>query len=264
MNAIAAVFERARRDGRAALIPFLTAGFPRPGDLPDLVAAVVEAGADLVEIGLPFSDPLADGPVIQRSSQQALAQGMTVSRALDLAARARRRVEAPLVFMGYLNPLLAYGLQRFCADAVAAGVGGLIVPDLPVEEAGALRRAARSSGLAPTFLIAPTSPPERIRAADRASAVFSYCVALTGTTGAALGVDQDLRRYLRRVRRLARKPFVVGFGVSRPQQVRSLARLGDGVVVGSALIRCLEQGPPAAAAGRAAALVRRLRRGARR
>ena len=261
MKRLAAAFAELRRRGEAALVPFLTAGYPRPGDLPGLVEAVVEAGADLVEIGLPFSDPMADGPVIQHSSQQALAQGMSIARALEEAAAARRRVAVPLVFMGYLNPLLAYGLQRFCAAAVRAGVDGLIVPDLPVEESAALRSAARRAGLAPTFLIAPTSTPARIRAADRASAVFSYCVALTGITGAALGVDGGLRRYLRRVRRHARKPYVVGFGVSRVAQVRALASLADGVVVGSALIRALADGPRPSTVRRAAALVHQLKKG---
>ena len=261
MNRIASSFRALRRRGETALVPFLTAGYPGPGALPDLVEAVAEAGADLIEIGLPFSDPLADGPVIQHSSQQALAQGMSIARALDEAAAARRRAPLPLVMMGYLNPLLAYGLERFCAAAVRAGVDGLIVPDLPVEESAALRRAAKRAGLAPTFLIAPTSTAERIAAADRASAAFSYCVALTGTTGAALGVGSELRRYLKRVRRLARKPYVVGFGVSRPDQVRALAGLAHGVVVGSALIRALDAGPRSGARRRAFALVARLKQG---
>jgi tryptophan synthase alpha chain len=264
MNRIRSTFAELRRRRETALLPFLTAGYPRPGDLPELVEAVVDAGADLVEIGLPFSDPLADGPVIQQSSQQALAQGMSIARALDEAAAARERVEVPLVFMGYLNPLLAYGLERFCRAAVRAGVDGLIVPDLPVEEASELRRAAKPAGLAPTFLIAPTSTAQRMRAVDRASAVFSYCVALTGITGAALGIDRELRRYLGQVRRNLRKPYVVGFGVSRPEQVRALAGLADGVVVGSALIRALAAGPRSGARRRAAELVRRLKRGTRR
>ena len=234
---IAAMF--ARRGGRPVIIPYVTAGFPRMDDTVPIVNALAEAGADAVEIGIPFSDPLADGPTIQRASERALANGMTVARVLETVAALRADDAAsqlPLLLMGYCNPVFAYGLDRFLEDALEAGVDGLILPDVPPEEAGDYRDGCQRHGLSTVFLVAPNAPDERIEIVDRASTGFVYCVTITGITGARRSVQQRTFDFLRRVRSLARNPFVVGFGIKDPEHVRLLGPLADGVVVGSALI----------------------------
>jgi len=238
-NRIGAAFTRARREKRAAIVPYLTAGYPDLGDTEGLVLAAEEGGADLVEIGLPFSDPLADGPVIQAASQRALENGMTHAKALDIARMIRLRSEVPLVFMGYYNPLLRFGLERFFSECRQAGVDGLIVPDLPFEESDLVRDAARKNGISLTFLIAPTTPEDRISVLDAVSSDFCYCVSVTGVTGARADLDPGLPDYLNRVAGLVRKPFVVGFGISRPDQVDRVVPPAAGVVIGSALIRAV-------------------------
>jgi len=230
---------RRQAEGGRALIPFVTAGFPRRSATVDLIRAAAAAGCDLIELGVPFSDPLADGPAIQRTSQVALDHGVTLHWILDCVERARRHVETPIVLMGYYNPFHAYGLERFCRDADAAGVDGLIVPDLPPDEAADLEHAAAAQ-LSLVFLIAPTTTDTRVRAVARASTDFCYCVSVTGVTGSRRGFAAHTEVYLRRVRRLIRKPAVVGFGVSTPAHVRRLGRWADGVVVGSALVPVVE------------------------
>jgi len=234
------------------VIPFVTAGYPDRQSTPAVVAALAESGADVVEIGIPFSDPLADGPTIQKSSEHALAAGMSVTGVLEIVESVRRASAAaqlPLVLMGYINPLLAYGLERFLDDAKAAGVDGLIVPDVPPEEGSEYRQACVERGLSATFLVAPNAPDERIRLVDQFSTHFSYCVTVTGVTGARNEVQERTVGFLRRVRGLALKPFVVGFGIKEAAHVRELGGEADGVVVGSALIDALSRGgDPAAAA----------------
>jgi tryptophan synthase alpha chain len=238
-------FARARREGRAALAPYLAIGHPSPAATPALVQAVEEAGADLMELGIPFSDPLADGPVIQMATQRALQQGMTVAGCLQTARTLRAQgVAMPLVFMGYYNPLLAYGLERFCREAAAAGADGLIVPDLPPEEGGALEGCCAAQGLALVYLLAPTSTPERIRLVLSRTTGFVYCVSVTGITGARAQLPVGLADFLARVRAAtqqqdgARRPYLaVGFGISTPEQAAAVGRLADGVVVGSALVK---------------------------
>ena len=235
---IAAVFERARAEGRAALMPYLALGYPTPEASLKLVEAAVAAGADLLELGVPFSDPLADGPAIQLATHVALQQGMTVARCLESVADLRARgLGAPFLFMGYYNPILAYGKAAFCDACRRVGVDGLIVPDLPPEEGGTLEEACRKHGLALVYLLAPTSPPERIRLLTRRSQGFVYLVSVTGITGARASLAPDLAAFVRRVRAETDKPLAVGFGISTPEQARQVASLADGVIVGSALVR---------------------------
>ena len=237
---IPAMWARLHDSGQRALVPFITAGFPRPDATANIIKASVDAGADMIEIGVPFSDPLADGPAIEHSSQVALENGVDLRWILSVIEDARHSTDAPLLLMGYYNPFLQYGLKTFCRDAANAGVDGLIVPDLPPDEADAFKQQADSTGLSMVFLIAPTTTNQRIRAIGSASTDFCYCVSVTGVTGARAKVEQRTEDYLDRVRKLLHKPIVVGFGVSKPEHVTMLGRHADGVVVGSALVPLLE------------------------
>ena len=257
MNRIDRGFQDLRPSGRLALIAYLTAGYPTLQDTPALVEAVAGAGADMIELGFPFSDPLADGPTIQAASQAALKQGVTVVRALEAAAAARRRTTAPLLVMTYLNPVLAFGVEAFCRQAAQAGIDGLIVPDLPPEEAGELRGAAAQAGLDLVFFVAPTSTPARIRAAARAATGFIYCVALTGVTGARDQLDPAVLPLVRSVKAETSLPVVVGFGLSRPEHLQALRGVADGAIVASALLDAIRL-EPQDAVGAASRFVRGL------
>ncbi len=252
MTRIAPAFNRLRSQQGLALIVYLTVGYPTLAGTPELVQAVADAGADMVELGIPFSDPLADGPTIQASSQAALRQGTTVARALEAGGQARRRTAIPLLFMTYLNPVLAYGLERFCQEAVQAGIDGLIVPDLPPQEAGELRTCAARAGLDLVFFVAPTSTPERIAAACAAATGFVYCISVTGITGARDRLDAGVVPLVRMVRRQTTLPVVVGFGISRREHLEALRGVADGAIVASALLDAIGKGPedPVAAASR--------------
>jgi tryptophan synthase alpha chain len=243
MSAIAEAFASARRDGRPAFVAFLTAGDP---SLDRTVAAAGElerAGVDVLELGVPFSDPVADGPVIQRSSERALGRGTRVVEVLEAVRRIRRTSRLPIVLFSYFNPLLQRGLPRLAAEAKEAGVDGVLVTDLPPEEAGEWIPAARTAGLDTIFLAAPTSPDERLRRVAEASRGFVYAVSRTGVTGERDDVSGDASRLLARLKSLTDTPVALGFGISRPDQVRTAAALADGVVVGSALVRFLEEHP---------------------
>jgi tryptophan synthase alpha chain len=264
---IAAAFEAGRREGRPLIVPFITAGFPTAAATLPIVRELAAAGADMIEIGMPFSDPLADGPTIQRASEVALRNGTTVANTLERVAALRAEgLALPLVLMGYCNPLYAHGLERFVNDAAAAGVDGMIVADLPPEEADEYLAACREAGMSATFLVAPNAPDERIRRVDAASTHFSYCVTVTGVTGARHDVERRSIDFLARMRRLASKPFVVGFGVKEPAHVAALGPHADGVVIGSALIDAIEAATGAStehrAAAAAAAVIRPLREAA--
>jgi tryptophan synthase alpha chain len=240
---IGAAFDTARAARRAALMPYFTLGFP---DLPTselVIRAIAEAGADLIELGVPFSDPLADGPTIQHSTHVALESGATLTRCLESVSRLRQSgITQPLLFMGYYNPILAYGVERFVADATSVGADGFIVPDLPIEEAGALEAAAAAAGRALAYLLAPTSPPTRIAAVAGHSTGFTYLVSLTGVTGARDALPPGLAEFVAAVRSVARTPVAVGFGISTQAHARAVAQLADGVIVGSALINAVRAG----------------------
>jgi tryptophan synthase alpha chain len=230
-------FSALKQQNRAALMPYFTLGFPTLEGSLAVIERLAGCGADLIELGVPFSDPLADGPTIQHSTQVALEQGMTVVRCLEAVAELRQRgVTQPLLLMGYINPILAYGVERYAAGAAAAGADGLIVPDLPLEEAQALDAACRANGLALIYLVSPASTPERIAALAERTTGFLYLVSLTGVTGARSQLTSGLADFVARVRRVARTPLAVGFGISTPEQAQAVARLADGVIIGSALI----------------------------
>ncbi len=249
MSRLRELFNRVRVRGRPALMPFLEAGDPDFPVLERLIPALVEAGADALELGVPFSDPVADGPVLQRASQRALQRGVRLADVLEFVGRLRRSVDVPVALLSYANPLFRYGWQRFCQDAVAAGIDAVIPADLPADEAGPLVGAARSAGLDTVFLVAPTSSDARLRLAASASTGFLYCVSLTGTTGPRDHLSADARALLHRVREVTDRPAVLGFGIARPEHAVAVADLADGVIVGSALYRVLEEAPdPAAAA----------------
>lgn len=257
---VAAAFARAAAARRTALIPFVTAGYPSLATSEALVRALVRGGADLVEIGVPFSDPLADGATVQRTSQRAIANGIRLVDCLELAFRLRSEhgVSLPLVLMGYYNPILAYGPARFAADAAALGVDGVIVPDLPTEESDELLAACRAHGRDLIFLVAPTSTDERLAEVGRRASGFVYCVSLTGVTGARQALP-DLAAYLARVRRHTNLPLAVGFGVSTAEHVRQIGAAADGAVVASALINHLDDFPEAEQPAAAEQFVRGLR-----
>ncbi|MEA2636388.1 MAG: tryptophan synthase alpha chain [Chloroflexota bacterium] len=243
MSRLAATFARLKAERRLALIAYLTVGYPRPDVTPSLVEAAAQSGADAIELGIPFSDPLADGRTIQAASQVALKGGMTVTRALEAAAAARTKTEVPLLFMTYLNPILAFGLERFCRAAADAGIDGLIVPDLPPAESEDLRRAADGSRVDLVFFVAPTSSEAGIEAACQAATGFVYCVAVTGVTGARAHLDAAVLPLIASVRRHTSLPVVVGFGISKPEHLAALDGKADGVIVASALLDAMARSP---------------------
>jgi tryptophan synthase alpha chain len=235
----------ASQDGQPALIAYLTAGFPRRERFAEHVRAL-ERGADVIEIGVPFTDPMADGVTIQRSSQAALAQGVTLAWILgELEAMAPLRV--PVLLMSYLNPLLAFGLDRLASAATRAGVSGFIVPDLPFDESPLVRDALRSAGLALVQMVTPVTRPDRLLQVCRASEGFVYAVTMTGTTGRSVSVPADTLEYLDRVRAVSTLPVCAGFGIRTPEHVARLRGHVDGVIVGSAIVEVLERGEDPAA-----------------
>ena len=244
-------FRQAQDEKRAALMPYFTIGFPDLEQSRAVLASIAAYGADLIELGMPFSDPLADGPTVQRSTQAALAQGVKMRDCIETARilRAKGAAQA-LLLMGYVNPILSYGLRAFVQDAAAAGVDGLIVPDLPVEEAQELEDACREAGCALVYMLAPTSTPERIAAVAAHSSGFIYLVSVTGVTGAREEVPADLSDFIQRVRQATRLPLAVGFGIATPEKAARIAQMADGVIVGSAMISAAEgAGDPAEAVG---------------
>ncbi len=241
MTRLAETFDALRARRMRALIPYVTAGDPSLGDTRRLVVEAARRGADIVEIGVPFSDPLADGPVIQRAAQRALAAGVTLARVLELVRDLRGEVSIPLVFLTYYNPVLAFGLKAFARSAVDAGLDGVIVADLPPEEAGPLSDEARAAGLDLIHLVAPTSTPARMRLIARRSRGFIYVVSLTGVTGVRDAISPDLVKQLRALRRITTRPICVGFGISTPEHVSAIAPYADGVIVGSAVVRLVER-----------------------
>jgi tryptophan synthase alpha chain len=229
---------------KPGLVVYVTCGDPDLATTRAVVLAAIEAGADVIELGVPFSDPVADGPVIQRASERALKHGTSLAQVLTLAAEIRGYAQSTgLVVFSYLNPILRMGMEKFCMVARAAGVDGVLVTDLPVEEAGEYLRAMKTNGLAPVFLAAPTSPDERLRRISEASRGFVYAVSRTGVTGARQQLASDAKKLVRRLRRVTKLPIAVGFGISNSEQFAEVGKFADAVVVGSATVETIERNP---------------------
>jgi len=241
MTRIGRLFDCLKRDGRKGLIAYLTAGDPAPDRTAGLVEALVRGGADLIELGVPFSDPIADGPVIQRAGERALKAGTTLGSVLDIAAEIRRRSEVPLLLFTYLNPVLRYGLERLAADAARQGIDGCLLTDASVDEAQDYAAVMHRHGLDTVFLAAPTSTPRRLELVARYSTGFIYLVSRTGVTGERERLSDSVAPMVRAVRAVTDLPLAVGFGISRPEHVAELARQVEAVVVGSAFVRLIER-----------------------
>jgi len=236
MNRIDLLFRKLQRDGKKALVPFLTAGDPDLASTRDLVLALEESGAHMIELGVPFSDPMADGPVIQASSLRALRQDIDLNKIIILVHELRQRTDIPVVLMTYFNPVYRMGLEKLARQASLAGVDGFVIPDLPLEESAEWRAAARSNNLAAIFLVAPNTPQARATLIARKTSGFLYAVSVTGVTGKRKEIPQGLTDYLKMLRSVTNKPLVVGFGITSPTHVREIGPLCDGVIIGSALI----------------------------
>lgn len=264
---IAEAFRRAKAEGRVALIPYVMAGYPDLETSEAIAVALCEAGADVLELGVPFSDPLADGATVQFAAQKALENGMTPAGALELAGRVSARVATPVVPMGYYNPIYSYGVEHFVEAAADAGVAGLIVPDLPPEEAEPLRSLAAERGIELIFLVSPTSTDARIEQVERVTGQtgngFIYCVSLSGVTGARDRLPVQLAAFVGRVRARTSLPLAVGFGVSKPEHVAEIGRIADGAVVASALLNAVDAAPAGERVQTAVAFLRSLQAGAR-
>ena len=241
MTRIGQLFENLKRDGRKGLIAYLTAGDPSPARTPELVEALVRGGADLVELGVPFSDPIADGPVIQRAGERALKAGTTLHKVLEIASEIRQRTEVPLLLFTYLNPVVRYGLDRLAKDATACGIDGCLLIDASVEEAHDYVGAMHQHGLDTVFLAAPTSTGRRLKLVAHYSTGFVYLVSRTGVTGERDSLSDAVAPLVRAMRAVTDLPLAVGFGISRPEHVAELCAQVDAVVVGSALVRVIEE-----------------------
>jgi len=237
VNKIEKVFKKLKAQNKKAFIPYIMAGDPSLEKTKEIVLMFEECGADIVELGVPFTDPLADGPTIQRAAERALKNGVTLKKVISCVKDLRLKTKIPLVLMTYYNPVFKYGEERFIADAKDAGVDGIIIPDLPPDEAGGFAKLARKSALATIFLLAPTSTEERIKKVASASTGFIYYVSITGITGAQLLLDGSIEKSISGIRRITDKPVAVGFGVSTSDEAKTVAGVSDGVVIGSAIVK---------------------------
>jgi tryptophan synthase alpha chain len=243
MSRIEATFKRLRKEGKKAFIPYIMAGDPSLEKTKDIVHLFEECGADIVELGVPFSDPLADGPTIQRASERALKNGVTLRKVISLVKESRQIIQMPIVLMTYYNPIFKYGEKNFVEDARDAGVDGVIIPDLPPDEAEEFVKLSRKTTLDTIFLLAPTSDDYRIKKVAKASRGFIYYVSITGITGADLLLDGSMEVLIAKIKKYTDKPIAVGFGVSIPQDASTVARVSDGVIVGSAIVKKLYETP---------------------
>jgi len=235
------LFDRTRKERRAAFIAYLTAGDPTPEQTPEIVAALERGGVDLIELGVPFSDPIADGPVIQRGAARALKAGTTVPKVLEIARKIREVSQIPLLLFTYMNPVLRYGLDALARDAKAAGIDGCLLTDLSVEEAAPYMAAMRAAELDTVFLAAPTSTERRLKLVAEYSTGFVYLVSRTGVTGERAALSDSLAPLIEKMRGVTALPLAAGFGISTPDQAGVVAKMADGVVVGSAIVRQIEQ-----------------------
>lgn len=244
MSRIAETFARAKAEGRTALMPFVTAGYPTMEITEKTIHELVDAGADLIEIGTPFSDPIADGTTVQRTSQVSLNNGTRLADCIDLVRRVRDAgVGIPFMLMGYFNPVVKYGIDRYIADAAAAGVDGFIIPDLPIEESDRVRDAARAKGIDLIYMAAPTTTESRLQQIGEKGSGFVYCVSVTGVTGARESMSASLGEYMARVRQHTDLPLAVGFGISTPEHVAEVGKVADGAIVASAMINYTDAFP---------------------
>jgi tryptophan synthase alpha chain len=244
MNRINKTFRRLKKEKKKAFVPYITAGDPDIRTTKKLVYALSEAGADIIELGIPFSDPLADGPTIQRAVYRALKAGCTVKKVLRMTKEVRAKIVTPLVYMTYYNIILNYGVERFIKDAKSCGADGIIVPDLPMEESGELTKIADKNDFCVILLAAPTTPVERFKRIARMSRGFIYYVSLTGVTGARKKLSERLKSDIKKLKKVTARPICVGFGVSNPSQAKNLAAVSDGIIIGSAIINALEKHLP--------------------
>jgi tryptophan synthase alpha chain len=241
MSRIRDRFARLRAEGRKGLVSYVTAGDPTPERTPALIHALERGGADLIELGVPFSDPIADGPVIQLASERALRAGTNLAKVLDIARQVRRTSQIPLLLFSYLNPLLRYGFDQLARDAAAAGIDGVLMTDASVEEAGPYVATMRAAGLDTVFLAAPTSTERRLQLVAQYSSGFIYLVSRTGVTGMREAIADSMAPLVERTRALTETPLAVGFGISNHEQYRTAAQQADAVVVGSAFVKLIEQ-----------------------
>lgn len=240
MSRIESTFKNVAARGEKALIVYVMAGDPTLAQTAEIVLEIEKAGADLIELGIPFSDPVADGPTIQKASERALKQGVTLRGVLDLVTQLRRQTKIPLILMTYANPIYAFGLGAFFKEAKGAGIDGLIVPDLPHEEAKEFLSLAKRHLIDLIFLVAPTTPPDRAERIVKDSGGFVYYVSLTGITGAALTEKESIRARIQKLKSMTDRPVAVGFGISTPEEAKEMAQAADGIVVGSALVKIIE------------------------
>jgi len=237
MSRIAGKFREIMGRGGKAFIPYIMTGDPSIQRTRELVGILEDCGADVIELGVPFSDPLADGPTIQKAAQRALREGVTLHTVIELVATLRDSTQIPIVLMTYYNPIFKYGEERFVTDASSAGVDGIIVPDLPPDEADNILRFSKKTGFDTIFLLAPTSTEERVKRVSRASKGFIYYVSITGITGAKLSLDPSIRSHIEKIKNESKKPVAVGFGISTPEEAAEVSRFADGVIVGSAIVK---------------------------
>ena len=240
-NRITQTFEELRQKAETALIPYIMAGDPSLAETESLVLALEQAGADLIELGVPFSDPIADGPVIQKAAERALLSGTSLRRILDTVKTLRAKTQIPLILMTYYNTIMAMGEETFCQEAVAAGVDGIIVPDMPPEEADTLHQEAETHGPCLIYLLAPTSTTTRKIEVIQRTQGFIYYVSITGITGAKLQGLTDVEKNVRALQKKSKKPIAVGFGIATPEDAKHMASFADGVIVGSALVKKIEE-----------------------
>ncbi|NWF75745.1 MAG: tryptophan synthase subunit alpha [Nitrospirae bacterium] len=243
MPAIAKTFSRLKIEGRKAFIPYIMAGDPSIEKTEEILHLFKECGADIVELGVPFSDPLADGPTIQRASERALQNGITLRKIISFVRNIRQNLHIPIVLMTYFNPVFKYGIQDFIRDANDSGVNGVIIPDLPPDEATDFIQLAKHAKIDTIFLLAPTSTESRIKKVIKASSGFIYYVSITGITGASLLFDGSMDLLISNIRKYTNKPVAVGFGISTPEEATAVSRISDGIIIGSAIIKKLHESP---------------------
>ncbi len=242
MSNITKAFTELKMSNKTALIPYIMAGDPSLDATKQYVLDLEKSGADIIELGVPFSDPLADGPTIQMAAERSLKNGTTLKKVLHLVKDIRKTSDIPIILMTYFNPVFKFGIERFIKDAVASGVDGVIIPDLIPDEAGEFIALSRAGGLDTIFLLAPTSTQERIDKVTKASSGFVYYVSMTGITGSSLSIGNEMQKTLNKIKKVARKPVAVGFGISNPEEAAAVSGMADGVIVGSAIVKLIAKG----------------------